>query len=298
MVITINLHSIFRYLVGDENFLSTVIEEKHPESKISKKKNKSGTVSNMIQEYDLLAPYETQSFGHFPPLVKKFITPNFIRVGIKSDIERSSGITNISFIASLNILFRPQTWKAGIDEQTKSIVLLEEMVKHKIRRNFQIDKIKKNTKKIQQINGELVKLLVEGKMSDELIQRIVNIFEINLIIFDLVKMEPLFFWAKGEIYPFLNAFKDIYCMIVVNNTYEPIIPSSNILEIDKKRKIYRNILTNLDEIKSYSNVRIGLPSMMYIDTWDLDIHSYCKIAQLYSAEIRSIEEIIDEHDLD
>lgn len=291
MVGTIDLHNIFRHLTGDENFLSTVIETKNEVKK--KKKRKSSSISNMIREYYVLPPNETQDYDSFPALMKNYLTPEYTRIGIKNDLERNNNTINVSFLYSLNILIRPDIQKAGIDEQIKSYLLLEEMIKHKIRCNFQIDKIKKNTKKVQQANNELIKLLLEGKISDELIQYIINIFEINLLVFDLTKMEVSFYWTKGEKYPFFNPFKNILCMTYINNYYEPVLHTSNELTEEQQIKIYSNILTNLSKIKCACKLRIGLHTLLYIESWDLDAYSFCKISEIYLKELKYMEDILE-----
>lgn len=276
----INLKHIFCHLADDENFLSTIIETKTKD--IEKKKNRKGfnLMANMVSEYITLSPYEEQKYTMFPPKVKFYLTPNYVRYGVKNTIEKNFNIVNISFLNSFNMLIRPDIYKSNIEEHIKNLGLLEEYLCHTIQSNYQIDKIK-NTKKMQTINKELVKSLREGRISHELIQSIINIYEINLLVFDLTKMEILLYWTKGVKYPYFNPFKNIYCMSYVQGNYEPIMTSNNSITEEQKRKIYSKILSNLTEIKSFPEIKISLHTLIYISTWDIDGDTYIKIADTF-----------------
>ncbi len=277
----INLKHIFCHLASDENFLSTVIETNTKD--IEKKKNKKkgfNLMADMVHEYVTLSPYEEQKYTMFPPKVKFYLTPSHVRFGVKNTIEKNLSIVNTSFLNSLNMLIRPEIYKANIEEHIKNLSLFEEYICHTIQSNYHIDKIK-NTKKMQAINRELVKNLREGKISHELIQSIVNIYEINLIVFDLTKMETLLYWTKSVKYPYFNPFKNIYCMSYVQGNYEPIMTPNNSITEEQKRKMYVKILTNLSEIKSIPEISIALHTFMYINTWDIDGESYVKIIETF-----------------
>jgi hypothetical protein len=277
----ISLKNIFCHLTSDDNFLSTIIETTTKD--IEKKKNKQkgfNLMANMVPEYITLSPYEEQHYNMFPSKVKFYLTPNHVRFGVKNTIEKNLNIVNVSFLNSFNILLRHDVYKSNIEEHIKNLILLEEYICHTIQRNYQIDKMK-NTKKVQAVNKELVKNLREGKITHELIQCIVNIYEINLLVFDLTKMEIFFYWTKGMKYPYFNPFKDIYCMSYVQGNYEPIITPNNSVTEEQKRKIYTKILTNLSEIKSMSEIKIALHTLLYINTWNIDENSYLKIAEMF-----------------
>ena len=117
----INLHNIFRYLVSDDQFLSTIIEIN---SKKLPKKNKTkfNLMANMVTEYTTLSLDETQNYSLFPQIVKSFLTPDYIRLGIKNVIEKDLAIVNISFLNSLNLLLRPELYRSNIDEQLKNLI--------------------------------------------------------------------------------------------------------------------------------------------------------------------------------
>lgn len=275
---SINLHTIFRSLVQDKGFLSNAVE-------IKKKEKKRKISKNVIKEHEVLEPFETEEYNVFPSLMKKYLNRHYVRLGIKNVLERNGSNVNISFLSSLNILIRPELQKVMSEEQVQNFQLLEDMIKHKIRCNFQIDEGKKNTKKVQQINAELIKLLVDGKINKELIQYISNIFEINLLIFDLISMSTNFYWCYGERYPYFNPFKKVLCMTVINDYYEPVIYSSKYSDKINK-KIYSKILENIKEIQfPMKQLQLGLFTLFYIETWNLNRKQLISIHKIYTKRL-------------
>jgi len=85
---TITLHNIFCHITGDENFLSTVVETDNKETQQKKNKQKGFNMANMVTEYNPLAPYEMENYSLFPHKVKSFLTPEYVRCGIKNRIEK------------------------------------------------------------------------------------------------------------------------------------------------------------------------------------------------------------------
>src|SRR3984885_13914912 len=265
----INLYTIFRYLIKDQNFLLTIIEDN--QIKVPMKENddniKFDLTKNIINEYVQLEPYEKQEYSTFPEKAKELFLPSFIRFGIKHIIEKNVNIINISFL-SMNM-----------DEQIQSYSLLEDFIIHRIHRNYQIDKIK-NTKKVKIFNNGLIDELRHGKISSELIQTITGIFEINLIIIDFNKSEIIFFWAKGSKYPYLNLFNQIYYMALIQGNYEPIL--SNIpLNKEQKQKMYLYILENSSQIKLVSNIKLSIPTLYQLNQWNIPVKIYVNIIEKY-----------------
>lgn len=277
----INLHVIFRHLTSDDNFLSTIIETDHKEI-IQKKNRKNGfnLMANMVTEYIPLSPYETQSYALFPSKVKSFLSPDYVRCGIKNVIEKNLNIINISFLNSLNILLRPDIYQMNMDDHTRNLNVLEEFVIHKIQRNSQIDKIK-NTKKVQTINKELIKNLSEGKISHDLVRFVINIFEINLLVFDFTKMDVYFYWTHGYKYPYLNMFKDLHCMAYIQGNYEPIMPIDKTISKEQIQKMYVYILTNSSEIKCIPDINLAIQSLLLINGWNITNNQYTTILEKF-----------------
>ena len=279
---TLNLHNIFRHLISDENFLSTVVETDSKE--IERKKNKKkgfNLMTNMITEYIPLAPYETQDYSLFPHNVKIFLSPDYMRLGIKNMMEKNLNIVNISFLNSLNMLIRSDLYKSNIDDHIKNMILMETFLCHMIQKNCQIDKIK-NTKKVQAVNKALIKNLSEGKISHELIQAIINVFEINLLVFDLTKMEILLYWTKGIRYPYINLFKNLHCMAYVQGNYEPIMPLNTTISEEQQQRMYLEILTNISDIKCTPDIRLASHTILHLSTWRMSRNSFLNIMEIYN----------------
>lgn len=290
----INLHNILCHLTGDDNFLSTIIETNDKDFEQKKNKQKGfNLMANMVTEYIPLSPYELQNYAMFPHNVKSFLTPDYVRLGIKNVMEKNLNIVNISFLNSFNMLLRPDLYKANIDDHIRNLILLETFICHKIQRNYQIDKTK-NTSKVKIANRELIKNLSEGKISHDLIQHIINIFEINLMVFDLTKMEINLYWAKGHKYPFFNPFKNIYCMSYVQGNYEPVMPPDHDISEEQRRKMYTKILINLPEIKCFPEISLALHTLEYINSWEIDPEAFIKIVEIFEKNPR--KKCIDEYD--
>lgn len=288
----ITLHNIFRYLLDDDSFLSKVIETDEKEFEKKKRTSKFNLMTDMVTEYKLLSPHEIQEYSLFPPKIKDILSPDYIRFGIKNVIEKNLNYINISFLSSLNILLRPETYKLNIDDQIKNMGLLESFICDRIRRNYRIDRVK-NTKKIQAINKELIKNLNEGKISHELIQKIIDIFEINLLIFDLNKIEINLYWTKGSKYPYFNVFKDIYCMSYIQGNYEPIFPADKIVPKQQIQKMYTYILSNVNEIKVISEINISIPTLIILNSWNIEHNIYINILKnFYNKPAKTIDEYL------
>ncbi|MEM3062066.1 MAG: hypothetical protein QW303_00780 [Nitrososphaerota archaeon] len=297
------LHYIFRYLAGDDMFLSTIIDENNLENTTlhlesendsgfslkscpendqdcsKEKKNTHNIMADMVVEYLPLVPYEVQEYEHLPPKVKSILPPIYARFGIKNIIERNLNSVNISFLGSLNILLRPELCRLSLEEHTKNFLLLESFLVHKFQRNYHVDKIK-NTKKVQELNRQLIDELQGGKISHELIRRIINVFEINLLVFDLTKIEIYLYWSGGYKYPYFNFFKDIYCMSFVQGNYEPMVATDKVTR-KTKRHIYVQILANLREIKCIPEMNLALHSLVLLNTWNIPCDVYIEILRKF-----------------
>lgn len=274
-----NLHNIFCYLTNNPNFLSTIVETKENIQKKTKKKN--SLMADMVTEYITLSPYDSQNYSSFPTNVKNLLTPEYMRYGIVTSMDKNLKPVNVSFLVSINILLRPDIYKNNISDHIKNLTLLENFIAHKIERNsYQIDKTK-NTKKVKILNKELKNSMLDGKISPEIIQCIVNILEINLLIFDFKRDETIFYWCRGHKYPYLNLFKNIYCMAMIDNVYEPIMPPNNNISSEQQYKLYTLILENNNNIKYHNEIVLSVPALLYIDTWNISLESYNNIIEKY-----------------
>ena len=277
----INLRRIFCHLVNDANFLSKTLEMGCNVKKDKKpKKSACNLMANMVSEYITLAPYEKQKYELLPIRVKSFLPANYVRFGIQNVMEKKMTPVNVSFLNSINMLLRPEIYNNSMEDHIKNLNLLEDFVATSIRRNLQVDKIK-NTVKVKESNNLLIGDLIKGKISAPVIQRVINIFEINLLIFDLSKMEIYFYWAHGYKYPHINPFNDIYCMAYIQGNYEPIMPVDSRINEDQRRNLYKTIFDNLDEIKCNIPPTITTHGLIYLDTWDIiKPPTFVKIAKI------------------
>lgn len=272
----IDLHTIFRHLVDDDNFLLTirlhddVIKQKKPQ-----RQPKNNLMNNVITQYEILPPGEMRTYDTFPKMMQNILIPKFIRYGIHDTFDRDREFINISFLNSLSILLRFETYNYNSDDRNKNYLSLEDLICNHIKQNSQIDKVK-NTKKVQKVNQAIVNNIKKGIIEPDVIQYIVNIFEINLIIFDIVNSQTIFYWAKGIKYPYLNPFKEIYFMVQTERNYEPLRPTTA-LDTNERIYIYGLIFANLDTIKYYSDLKIALHTLTYINTWNIPCDAYMKI---------------------
>ena len=286
---TINLHSIFRYLVNNDSFLLSVeeVNEKIPNTK---KKQMTELMNNMIADSTVLSPYEIQEYQSLPPKLKLYLNPKYSRLGIKNVTEKNLTIVNVSFLNSLNIILRPELFKMNYEEQMKNVVLLENFLAHKIYRNYQIDKVK-NTSKVKAMNRILIDSLSQGKITPEIIQHIVNIYEINLVIFDLNKSEFELYWTMGIKFPYFNFFREVHFMTHIHGNYEPVITLNTTPEIEEIHRVYTNILIHADEIKFNIPINLSIISLTYIETWDISSDKYHTILKkFYNKSNKSIDE--------
>jgi len=276
----INLHTIFGCLVDDPNFLSVVIDSTgHNKIKMTNLNSYQSfnIMSDMVSDYVSLVASDVQKYMLFPSEFKSLLHPDHVRCGIKNFLEKNSMNINISFLNSLNILLRPEIFKLKMDDQIKNYILFENFVSHKIGGNCRIDKIK-NTKKIQNINKDLIKNLTNGKISQDIIQFIINVFEINLLVFDFIKNEISFYWSCGHKYPYLNLFNDLFCMAYIQGVYEPIIPIHNAIPMEHIQKMYVNILVNSnDYINIVMPINLASHSLIQLNTWDIPCDKYIAI---------------------
>lgn len=305
----INLYGILRFLSDDDKLLSVVVDnrvklsgddmdsienqdfgkkklsdsvvrKRHPisdnfiDEKSSKKSKmkKSHFFDSVITEYNSLPQSESQTCITLPEKIREYLSPFHVRYGVRNIIEKNLENVNISFLNSLNILLRPELALNGNFDYVKNITLLEEMIRHRISRNYQIDRLIKNTKRVQESNQKVINDLVRGRITHELLQYIANIFEINLVVFDLVSNDIILYWTCGSKYPFFNLFKDLYFMAYIRGNYEPII----IIEQDKKfdinayrDKVYAKLLLD-DDVQSIHPLKLSLFSSAKIAS--LDIH--------------------------
>lgn len=284
----INLHKIFRTLVNNDEFLS-IVNDITP--KKIERKNMNSSINLMITEMNdfyPLTPFECNDYTKFPQFMKKILTSDYYRFGIKNTIERNFNIINISFLNSINMILRPNLRSSTTDDHVKNFYLLEDYINDAIRCNSQIDKIK-NTKRIKKLNNEIINNMIEGKISHELIQYVVNIFEINLLIFDMGRMETWFYWAHGWKYPFINFFNDLHVMVYVHGNYEPVLTQKSSPHLT--HYIYLRILENINSIKFQKKLEISTVGLLYLSKWKLNPVDLESISKIYKPNYNESDRI-------
>lgn len=279
----ITLHSIFRRIINDPTFLLQTIyvdkdqtltenDDTHIDN-VESGQSKFDILKNMACAYEPLMIYTSQKYVLFPPIMKKILTPDYVRFGIKSTLERNSENINVSFLRSLNILLRPELIHQSPDDQINDLLALENFLSTSIKCNCQIDKIK-NTKRNKEKNAELANNLTKGKITHDLIQSIVNIFEINLLVFDLISLECHFYWAYSKNYPFINLFDPVFCMTHIQSIYEPVISEKN-----ATNHIYKKILLNFNKLTYQYTPNLGILNIPKL--YDIDL-SYDEIMYIFN----------------
>ena len=124
-------------------------------------------------------------------------------------------------------------------------------------------------------------------------QKIIDIFEINLLIFDLNKIEINLYWTKGSKYPYFNVFKDLYCMSYIQGNYEPIFPADKTVPKQQIQKMYTYILSNVNEIKVISEINISIPTLIILNSWNIEHNIYINILKnFYNKPAKTIDEYL------
>lgn len=298
----INLHNIFRSLVRNDEFLLTVHE-------IRKVKSNKPAVGIMdIMTGPVLAPGERQAFvdlpeitcsarsstkpssGHagkrpgmerimeeqedrdeFSLMISVFLGKGHERLGVKTTREKNFETVRCSFLYSLHIIIRPDFYSMPTVDQEYDHDLFESFLFNTLERNYRIDKIK-NTKKIKAVNQNMIQEVRNDSLHHETIRTVINIFEVNLILFDNSVGEIMLYWTSGTKYPFFNFFKPIVYMIRSGDHYEPIVDlrkkdPSHSFGKGYLRRLYKKLFENLHMVKPYPPIAFGIESLIYPSQW-------------------------------
>ena len=295
-----NLHHIFQYLVDDPAFLTiTEMASNQTEKKFS-------TIVNIFSDNKRLDVGETQDFNKFPKILKSFLTKNHYRIGINHTMEKNMSTVNVSLITSLNMLVRPELARATgmswtqdrvprdqehpeLQHSDFSITPFETYLSHNIRSNCQIDKTK-NTCKTKNSNKILADDMLIGNIYPEIIQRLVNILEINLVIFDLDRSVHTVYWSSGIKYPHINPFRRLYAICMVQNSYEPIL----IRDVVDYKQLYGRIMGRHEEFQFYPDLKLGAQTLLYLNSWDISNRRYASIiSRFFPPTISDLDEYYD-----
>lgn len=271
-----DLHKIFQYLLEDDEFL-TITEITNNQSE-----RKGNTLIDIITDSKRLDPGAVENYDDFPKQIKKYLTSKYKRHGIMPVIERDNRIINVSFLMSLNLLLRPDLQENDIDS-------LESYISHSILANCQIDKIK-NTCKVKAKNKDLEAIFSSGNLTDEVIMRIVNILEINLVIFNVDTGTNRVYWSHSTKYNFINLFRRLYVMCHVQGDYEPIVNED---PFDCKYA-YTQILADYGSFEFIPDLQLAYHSIAYLNTWKISSPNWLTIVnQFHTPSFINLEEHLD-----
>lgn len=273
-----DLHKIFQYLLEDDEFL-TITEITNNQSE-----RKGNTLIDIITDSKRLDPGAIENYDDFPEQIKKYLDSKYKRHGIMPVIEKDGRIVNVSFLVSLNLLLRPDLQDKEVD-----IDGLESYISHSILSNCQIDKIK-NTCKVKAKNKDLEAIFASGNLTDEVITRIVNILEINLVIFNVDTGINRVYWSHSTKYNFINLFRRFYVMCHVQGDYEPIINED---PFDCKH-VYAQILADYGSFEFIPNLQLAYHSIAYLNTWNISVPDWLAIInQFHAPSTINLEEHFD-----
>lgn len=272
-----NLHKIFQYLVNNDNFLVDVeIVSSQPERKAT-------LIADIITDVNELEPGVIEPYEEMSKQLKCYLNESYSRYGIMAVIEKSSRMVNISFLVCLDMLLKQETSYSAVNDVSE----LEAYLSHSIMANCQIDKVK-NTSKVKTINKKIQASFMEGDFTNEVLSRIVDILEINLVIFDFDRGINTTYWSHGIKYPTVNPFRRLYAMCHYKGDYTPLISTSEDYSL-----VYGAIMSD-NEMEFYPDLKLGMYSLPYINTWDISGSQWCKIIKRFFPQTScDVEEYVD-----
>jgi hypothetical protein len=259
----LNLHYILRTIVADDTFLL-----KNNEIVLEKTVNKPAKIPilNLISDVKSinlrLPAYQKQSYDLLPMFMQSILLPTYYRFGIYHSYEKKMDTIQMSFLNALNMCIRPELTTYDFATQVIAFENFETFITTHIQHNYHIDKTK-NTKKVKAINANLVQELKSGMICDDILNYIVNILEINLVIFDLTTSSKSLYWTHSVSYPQFNYFRNIIFLIHTGGNYEPVLHPTN-LTIEERMRIYGNIFNDLKNFNVESKFNMDIASLMII----------------------------------
>lgn len=261
----LNLKDIFRQLCDDAQLLSTFINNDMFDIQAKHELR--------LNQYTPLKPRELETITLLSHHLQDILPVTYDRVGIVHTIDKNMIPINISFLNSIHVLLRPEILNLTVEEQIANYFTFESFMDNAIRRNCQIDKVK-NTKKTKSANRELIQKLLEGDITSILIQKIVNIMEVNLLIFDMETNEIHFYWACGLKYQFFNPIKPLWCMTLIDKVYEPLINDETDINVTNKTCLINNVLENLPHMQCFPPMKMNLFTNLILESMNISHDAY------------------------
>lgn len=256
----IDLKTIFRLLLNNENFMNNIIDT-------------TPTIEITDMNRTIKFPYQAIGLKNydFPEFMKRYLfSDDIYRLGVLTHTNIHKININVSFISTIATLLNiMDLWNFDnhddILKETVSNTFY--YIEEKISVNHKIDR-KKKTQKTKKLNSELVDDFSSGIINDILIKRIIDIFEINILVFDIIENETKLYFTCGTDYEYFNIYKNIYMICKMGDFFEPIMCEYNENIFDK---IYISVIKNIKQINVYPKLRVGIPTIYKITKYDLDL---------------------------
>lgn len=259
----INLHYILRTIVADDTFLLKTNEIVLEKTITKQTKIPILNLISDVKNTNLCLPaYQKQSHDLLPMFMQSMLLSAHYRFGIYHSYERKMDTIQMSFLNALNICIRPELTTSDFATQIIAFENFETFITTHIQHNYHIDKTK-NTKKVKIVNAILVQELKTDRICPDILNYIVNILEINLVIFDLVTSTKSLYWTHSVSYPNFNYFRNILFLIQIGSHYEPILYSGD-LTFEQRMEIYGKIFNDLKSFVIESKFNMDIASLMII----------------------------------
>lgn len=254
---SIDLRSIFATVVNDPAFLQVTEQMvvSDPLCPLDEPRD-AAAVDDSSRMYTLLPAGSLVSAEHsLIPMARAVIPSSHFRRGVQADV---AGLPSASLLATVALLMRPELRELNQAELIPELRLFNEFLRTSITNNAQIDTIK-NTAAIQKQNAMLINHLSMSSITGDLIQRIANIMEVNILASHLDTRICMFYWARGKAHSHLNVYRDLWCITCLDNRCEPIL-----CECDDPKECMLSCYSRILEhptIKHWFPITLGFPEL-------------------------------------
>lgn len=251
---SIDLRYVLAALVGDPNFLR--VTEEMIASNDTDRNHGVEIISQTHRRYMLLSPGSTvMTDESIIPMAREIIPKTHLRRGVQGDLP---DLPSSSLLATVALLLRPELRSLNQAELIPELRHLNEFLKSSITNNTQIDTIK-NTAAMKRQHETLNNQIAASTISGDLIQRLANILEVNILVAYLDAQNCVFYWASGKAHSHLNTNRDLWCISCLDNRCEPILCNCE----DQKRCMqacYRRIFEHTT-LKHWIPISLGFPEI-------------------------------------
>lgn len=171
-----------------------------------------------FQKYTPLSLGNRLGKGGWNNMADAILPPTHVRVGV---LQNQGDGSNVSLASSMDVLLYGGS-SSDKGQMTHSLERYLEFFRHSLAQNTAVDKIK-NTARVKKANAGLVSDLVKGNYTDTLLQRVCELEEVNLLVFDLYRHQTTLYWAKGVTWPYFNPHRQMLVLVSLGECYEPVL---------------------------------------------------------------------------